>query len=318
MRSLVAALLLLALAACSGPTTITTVSSCDTPLFFQGDSIYWGSDAVIFTMPANGGSVTQLVDGGILFYVDRSSLYFVTLTSIDQDAGPPGYSSWALARLPLDGGAIGPALSGIDVPQGPPGFATQPFETWDLATDSTRVYWVDWNRDLQTAPLAGGTSETFVAGPVGGQLFIGGQFLFLVSGDGASDVPLDGGTREDLLPALPEEAVSATADSQGAYMATEGSGDSSTCDGEIVAALLEGGSAILATNQCWPTAIGVDDTTVYWSTRGAIGQAGPAIFAVPKTGGEPKQLASVQGFSLAPSGSYLYFCDDKGIERVSK
>ncbi len=310
MRATVALLVssILSLAAC-GNWTISAPGGC-ADLTIHGSALYWtgglGNTLQILSAPVSGGSPTLLVgDGGDLLYVSDSSLYF--LAAGGNDAG------LTLSSAPLSGGTTSVVLTGLGTFQN------------EVVTDGTTVYWFDGQGNIEEAPLAGGTPQTFVSssdlhGVV--PMVIGGSFLFLASGE---VVPLDGGAptylRSDNMPAS-DLNLSFVADGQGLYWAESWVGvqDSSTCDGEVGAALLDGSSSKLATDQCFPLSVAADDTNVYWSNLGAAywpngpggGRFGAGIFAIPKTGGSLRHLSPDSPPLLLPNGDYLYFCSPSG------
>jgi hypothetical protein len=120
------------------------------------------------------------------------------------------------------------------------------------------------------------------------------------------------GTPTFLASSTRQDARSVATDGARVYWTTWGT-DASQNGGMILSASVNGGaSTVLATNEGTTTDILVDGANVYWMNYG------DALRAMPKTGGAPRTLMSVdQPMSFAIDDAFAYVTTTGGIWRVA-
>ncbi len=219
-----------------------------------GDSAYWFADTV-YRVPIAGGSVVTLVpaaagasvqgmavDGASVYWSDQQHVY----------------------RSPLDGSGTSTVVSSL--PPGP------------LSADATHVYWPSGNAVVAMVK-PGGTATPLATGDVGDSYAVAVNSTRVVwFGIGAGVIytaPLTGGASTTLVTESTDSAYAAAlaVDDTWAYatnLSTWIPTQPST-PGTVVRVALDGGSvATLATGQLGPSAIAIDDTSVYWTTSSTV------------------------------------------------
>jgi len=142
--------------------------------------------------------------------------------------------------------------------------ATVPGGTpWDIAVNSTHVYWTDYDgSDLRRVPIGGGTQDQIVTNltqPTG--IAIDSTYVYWAE-EGAGRIArakLAGGTVEVIATGQNSPAFVAV-DSVHVYWTNY------VADGTVMRAPIDGGAAVtLATKQDKPYAVALKDGHVYWS-----------------------------------------------------
>jgi hypothetical protein len=189
-----------------------------------------------------------------------------------------------IMKVPLNGGTP----TTLAVGQASPGGS--------LAVGGTGVYWSNSSplgaSDVMKVPLSGGVATVLASGQAyPHSLVVNSTGVFWAVQTAIMSAPLNSDTAEPIVSASSVSVFAVHGDS--IYWTTWNQGT----DGEVlVSPLRSGASTVLATDQAYPAAIVVDDTSTYWANSGSIGQlyADGGLQKVPLGGGPTETIAANQ------------------------
>ncbi|HLK41069.1 MAG TPA: hypothetical protein VKU41_30165 [Polyangiaceae bacterium] len=230
-------------------------------------SVFSTNNWAVMSVPLGGGTPSTLGSG-----IDPSVGFGASGIAVDATSVYWSYVfGLPLLRIPLGGGAE----TGIAPGTSNGGIGANNLDGSTIVVRGSNVYWVDVN-GIMTAPIAGGTATTLVAGMQPDNIAVDANNVYWGgSGTTVMSVPVGGGTPKTLVSG--QNAPNWVAvDATNIYWLNYLSGTG--CGATVMKAPIGGGTPTqLAWGQESPTNILVDSSSVYWFS---ISRA--ALFSVPK------------------------------------
>jgi hypothetical protein len=267
-------------------TVLSTAARFPVSLAPYGGKVYfvdWGSfsnDGAVYGVDANGTQLFRVGNlqgpGGIA--VNANGLYWAAASNLAH-AGLDGSNIATLSsNFVNDPITLGPnGVYGTGALDGVGGILGLPFvggptvslganddESYGLAADAESVYWTTFSEpmSIRSLPLAGGSPVTLATSPgPGGAIALDAHNVYWIARGAVMKMSLNGGTPTQLASDSPTGFLSGIAvDGGNVYWSTADS---------IMKVSVDGGTpVVLVTGQDVPSAVAVDDTSVYWANVG--------------------------------------------------